>query len=251
MKVDVYFDKPMHRDAKVLMSTQTLQPGERWLVEFTPEEVETYMDPLWREAVVRIESEALVCHKGSFDVGDDKRFGTVKIVERWEMDPAEEGHPALGETFPSISIEGVDSNEKVLPGESVASYFVFFGWDCAAMWPQLLDLSWALGQSLVPGQVLPLALSRGTASDSLVLGQRWRVENVIAGVYNQNYGGVIAPEGMISHGSDLYTKAFFIGDIPGGAEHPTDYLVGTDGRVFGVDKVYRGLWPLRVSSPED
>jgi hypothetical protein len=251
MAVDIYFDKPLHRDAKDWKASHTLAPGETRIIQFSPAELDEYMDPLWREAVVRVFSEASVCHKGSFDVGEDQRFGAVKLVERWEMDPATEGHPAIGEAFPQISVEGMNGTESLLPMASVPSYVVFFGWDCAAMWPQLLDLNWLLDHDLVPGGVQPLALSRGAVAKSVLRGTRWRLSNILAGVYHENLGGVLAPGGPIFYGSDLYTKAFFIGDIPGGAEHPTDYLLGEDSRVFAVDKLYRGLWPLRADPSND
>jgi hypothetical protein len=62
------------------------------------------------------------------------------------------------------------------------------------------------------------------------------------------YGVTAPPEVQAADahfGAELYESSFMLTQIPGGANHPTDYVIDEAGVVESVERVYYGGKPLR------
>lgn len=154
------------------------------------------------------------------------------------------GAPAPGQPFPAVALgQGtLDAMTPLwLPLPDVAQRIVFYGTDCAAMWPQVEDIA----HRVTSGRLAPGTAVLATHQNPLVEGftERWALEGVPWGTYGPD---VLAPELLgINPWDELYDEAFGLHQLPGAAYHPTDYEIDAQGRVVAVEREYRGahgLW---------
>jgi hypothetical protein len=167
------------------------------------------------------------------------------LVREANQDPTL-GFPAPGDPFPSLLITqpGGAAAPVPLPGEP--SLVVFYTDDCAAMWPELLDLVWLASKGEVPGGAAPLAINGDSTGYSWFV-DHWGLEALhhfqMAGPVSDLLG---VPElGSITYGQAMYDDLFQLIELPGGAKHPTDYYVDANQTVVHVSRTYRGRWQLR------
>lgn len=168
-------------------------------------------------------------------------------------DPAM-GHPATGDPFPWMRLGALPSGTEELPRVGLRQRFVFYGEDCSGMWGEVLDVDWLAAQGRPPEGLTPTLVTHNGRDQLAEFARQLRLggaDTFSSAGPDSAMRTLAAPEGEYI-GDDIYNARFWLGAIPGGANHPTDYLVGADGIVERVDRVYRGAWPLvpdRVIGP--
>jgi hypothetical protein len=168
----------------------------------------------------------------------------VLLKRRGDHDPAT-GRPAVGDAFPRLRVSAYPSGDPLdLPLPGVRQRVVGHADDCVAMWPQLRDLDWLASQGLSPdgAQVVALA-ARGKNLPQFVA--QWRLNHITHATHDAPSGILLLDSGDITYGPTLYSDVLFLGQWPGGAHHPSDYVVDEGGVVRGIERLYRGAWPLR------
>ena len=112
------------------------------------------------------------------------------------------------------------------------------------MWPQLEDLAWLHKESLIPEEANPMLISV-VESDRNGFIERWSLQGLRHG-YTGGHTGIDVSEDVqeanSKYGEFVYDDGF-MGPLPGGAKHPTDYLVAPEGHVLSVQRNYMGLFP--------
>ncbi len=174
--------------------------------------------------------------------GDDPLSSTSLILAQREAD--DPVPPAVGESFPALMLEDIDHVPYSLPTPD-GSQTIWYWPDCGLMWPELEDLAWLERSGWDLGRGEPILL---TNFDVAVDGfpQRWGLEGVTFGMW-----GVAAP--TVAHENDWLSEddiyfSFFVYDLPGDAM-PTDFVMGEDGIVRSIERMYRGPWTLVVPGP--
>ena len=152
--------------------------------------------------------------------------------------------PAVGDPFPTLMLENIEHEVYSLPTPG-GSQTIWYWPDCGLMWPEIEDLAWLERAGWDLGRGEPILLTNfDVALDGFP--ERWGLEGVTFGLW-----GVAAPtaghENDWIDETDLYMP-FFIQDLPGDAM-PTDVVVGEDGVVRSVERMYRGPWTLVVPGP--
>ena len=157
--------------------------------------------------------------------------------------PALLGLPAIGDAFPTLVVSSLAQPEPVtLPLDETPQRIVFYNDDCVAMWPQLRDLDWLVGAGREPDGATVVAVEhvQGGAFPGT-----WALPNLVSTTSRGAWGWLDAGNGeQLFAGQALY-GAVHVGAVPGGADHPSDYVVDQDGRVAALERLYRGRWPLR------
>lgn len=162
-------------------------------------------------------------------------------VAEWPL--ALDGAPAPGHAFPAVAL-GVGTLESMtalwLPLPAVAQRIVFWGTDCAAMWPEIEDLAHRQQTGrLAPGSVV-LAAHQNPQAEGV--NARWGIEDVPWGSFGPD---VITPEiAALNPWVELYDDAMGLHQLPGAAYHPTDYEVDAQGVVRVVEREYRGAYGI-------
>ncbi|MEZ4266779.1 MAG: hypothetical protein R3F39_10405 [Myxococcota bacterium] len=159
-------------------------------------------------------------------------------------DPAT-GRPALGDAFPRMRVQSYPAETPLeLPLAGVRQRVVGHADDCVAMWPQLRDLEWLAAKGTPPdgAQVIALA-ARGKNLPQFIA--QWRLDHLTHASHDAPSGILLLDSGDIAYGPTLYSDVLFLGQWPGGAHHPSDYVVDEAGIVRGIERLYRGAWPLR------
>lgn len=168
----------------------------------------------------------------------------ILLRRKADHDPAT-GRPALGDPFPRLRVAAYPSGEPLdLPLPGVRQRVVGHADDCVAMWPQLRDLDWLASKGLAPdgAQVVAMA-ARGQNLARFVA--QWRLDHLTHATDDIPSGILLLDSGDIVYGPTLYSDVLFLGEWPGGAHHPSDYIVDEGGVVRGIERLYRGAWPLR------
>jgi hypothetical protein len=164
---------------------------------------------------------------------------TLIVTTRADHDPAVDGRPAPGMSFPPIQLARWERDPITLPWPS-RSLVIFFTDDCQAMWPQIQDAAWLARRGDLDGGAQPIfvthaPLDAGVSHDRFI--DRMRVEDVVAGYYEH------AGEAIDEFNHPLvpvYERGFAIERLESAAAHPTDYLVDEHARVLAVEREYRG-----------
>jgi hypothetical protein len=151
----------------------------------------------------------------------------------------ERGHPASGQEFPGITLASGPPEQVVpvvLPTAGIEQRVVFYGIDCAAMWPEIEDLLWRIRAGLLTREQVVLASHHHPFTDDGFT--RWGLDDAIWGHFDQD---TLPPEiaGQNPY-AELYEDGFVLYELPSAAHHPTDYVIGADGRVITVEREYRG-----------
>ncbi|MFO7563518.1 MAG: hypothetical protein R6X02_12805 [Enhygromyxa sp.] len=152
---------------------------------------------------------------------------------------AARGRPAPGQPFPSITLATNwpgDIEPLPIPTAGVRQRVVFYGIDCAAMWPQIEDLLWRVRS----GRLGPEQVVLASHVDPTVQGafDRWGLDDATWGYFAPT---IVPPEiAALNPYEDLYEDGFVIYELPAAAHHPTDYVVDEQGRVLVVEREYRG-----------
>ncbi|MCB9752654.1 MAG: hypothetical protein H6713_22090 [Myxococcales bacterium] len=155
-----------------------------------------------------------------------------------------EERPAPGQGFPAIEYADQELTVHALPTPGGRVRAIFHSYDCAAMWPVILDAAWLARRGALDGGARPVLLS---AEDVDLYGfpARWGIEDMARGHYRDAFS---TPAEVLEHNApyeDLYDELFLVSAMHSGAAHPTDYLVDANGVVEAVEREYRGAYPLR------
>ena len=113
---------------------------------------------------------------------------------------------------------------------------VFYGIDCAAMWPEIEDLLWRVRAGLLAPDEVVLA----SHVDPTVEGafDRWGLDDANWGYFEPF---VLPPDiAALNPYENLYEDGFVIYELPADAHHPTNYVIDDDGTVVAVEREYRG-----------
>ncbi len=167
----------------------------------------------------------------------------VRVVVRRQDEVPAYVRPAPGQSFAKLRLTGPSvTTATEVPAEGGATWLVFYTEDCVAMWPILRDLDWALsrGKSL-PFQPIAVTTREGVPNDFTKMFDLASLQIVSTeGPWADIYDG----QTWVPYGDTLYEQAYAIYALPGGAQHPTDYFIDSEGRVVHVTRYYRGLWPI-------
>lgn len=211
-----------------------LAPGETRVVELAPTAVSTDRAPLVQGTVSVRASPAIP------GVNDQQ---SVRFVFRGAPGPA--APPGVGDAMPPFSVARSASESLRLPLSGQTTRYVFYSHDCAAVWPQVEDLSYLASVQRLPLDATPVLIAK---DDPARLGftRRFAIENLLSGYYGAQFDAVPAEvrSSVAPYGEDLYYSTFQIRELRGGAAHPTDYVVAPNGRVLRVERIYRGAYPL-------
>lgn len=158
---------------------------------------------------------------------------------------------ALGMPLPGLRVEDVATGEAVeLPQADATIRLTSFSNGCSAMWPELLDLAWLQASGRDPEPVAHVLLNDTgqTSGAQAVFAAVWGLDALFHVSSGGEHGHLLEAVGWVYHGPELYQVGLRAPWIPGGASHPTDYVV-VDGIIRGIERVYRGRWPLRELVP--
>lgn len=166
----------------------------------------------------------------------------VTVLRRSPIDAApvlEHGRPAPGQGFPQVTLATGWPGEITplpIPAPGVRQRVVFYGIDCAAMWPEIEDLLWRVRAGLLAPDEVVLA----SHVDPTVEGafDRWGLDDANWGYFEPF---VLPPDiAALNPYENLYEDGFVIYELPAAAHHPTDYVIDDDGTVVAVEREYRG-----------
>lgn len=164
-------------------------------------------------------------------------------IDEWPIEV--HGEPAPGQLFPPVVIGTSDAEDPsmiealALPLPNQAQRIVFYGSDCAAMWPEIDDLVWRAHAGEL-GEAVVLASNDHVGSLGVV--ERWLLDGIAWGFFDpQDLGPAL---GELNPWSNIYEQAFELRELPSAANHPTDYELDAEGRVLAVERQYRGAYPL-------
>ncbi len=228
------------------VEVQRVGARESLSVELGPRETATIELPA---ADFEIDTPQLVLVHG-YD--GDERISTrgVTVMRRpplagWPV--ADYGRPAAGAEFPELTLATAVAGETVaapVPIPGVTQRLVFYGIDCAAMWPEVEDLLWRVRSGRLERDAVVLASHLDPRDDARV---RWGLDAARWAYFE----GPSYPEELRAQNpfADLYDDGFVIWELPSAAHHPTDYLIGPDGRVALVEREYRGEWGFMPNVP--
>ena len=181
--------------------------------------------------------------------GDEVVDASMVVVMRrapLELAPVElAGRPAPGQAMPSSTLATGWPNAVeglTVPRPGVAQRLVFYGIDCAAMWPEVEDLLWRVRSGRLPADAVVLASETDPTVDSAF--DRWGLDAALWGYHDTG----LTPPGLLDDNlfPRLYEDGFVLYELPSGAHHPTDYEFDAEGRVVEVSREYRGEHELRV-----
>lgn len=204
-----------------------------------------------------IEENSVGSWPATFDVWVDQDGGQlareehvqrVFIVTRREPPDPTLGPPAIGDTFPPLWLADRAGDKVVHPTAGAASRIVFYGSDCSGMWDELADLTWHARQGLAPADGADTILvthDHPEVLDSNI--HRLQLQSLAVATSGGDYHHLVLEPGdeePLNVGTFFYSDVFDVTLIPGGAQHPTDYVVTEGGTVQRVDRVYRGQHPL-------
>src|SRR5690606_3805212 len=152
---------------------------------------------------------------------------------------AEHGRPAIGQPFPPIYLATNWPGEVAplsIPTAGTRQRVVFYGIDCAAIWPEVEDLLWRVRAGLLAPEQVVLASHIDPTVQGAV--DRWGLGDATWGYFAPG----VAPSEIIALNpfEDLYEDGFVLHELPSAAHHPTDYVVDEDGIVVMVEREYRG-----------
>ncbi len=156
---------------------------------------------------------------------------------------ADHGRPPPGAEFPQITLAtGWPGAIEPLPVPTAGrrQRVVFYGTDCAAMWPEVEDLLWRVRSGRLGRDEVVLA----SHVDPTVEGafDRWGLDDARWGYFAKF---AVPPEIHAQNPFDnLYEDGFVIYELPAAAHHPTDYVVDEAGVVIAVEREYRGEYAL-------
>jgi hypothetical protein len=170
-------------------------------------------------------------------------FNARALRRRGALGPR--SRPAVGDRMPTFLAASPGGGSFVVPREGEVTRVVFYEADCAAMWPEMLDLEHISARRLDPNGTVPVLIS-DTNPSRLHVPERWGLRSVRFG-YTGSRFDTVPPDVEASaarYGGDVYTNGFIQNEMLSGARHPTDYTVDREGVVRAVERLYRGLWPL-------
>lgn len=176
--------------------------------------------------------------------GEPLSSNAIALVHR---DPDDAFPPATGDSFPPLRLAELERDETYDFPLPEGSQTIWMWPDCAMIWPQLEDLAWLGRQGIDLGRGTPVLLS-DFALESIEFVEQWGLDGARFGIW-----GPLAPPDVIeanaAYGDNLY-DSFFIPAMPGDAM-PTDYVIGEDGTIRSIERMYRGPWTLVVPWPWD
>lgn len=147
--------------------------------------------------------------------------------------------PALGEPFPGIAVSELDDGVQLLPG-SGAKRVVFFSLACAGMWDEVLDLAWQAEHD--PAATPTVSIADDAPEWATAFQESWGLEALPLFTLGGSHASWAGAAERV--GPALYEEGFQLLDIPGGASHPTDYVLDASGVVTHIERNYRGPYPL-------
>ncbi len=161
-------------------------------------------------------------------------------------DPKTQGKPAPGMAFPPVRLVGDESETRVDLPLPQRQRVIFYTPDCVAMWPELEDAAYLARSGRLDGGAMPVLIGNAPVflEHTTSFGDRLQLHGVVRGRDNDPPPDVTAVNEPLE---PLYDYGFWIEQLPGGAHHPTDYVVAADGTVVAVERSYRGAYPLRAS----
>ena len=171
----------------------------------------------------------------------------VVIVAQRPAEPDSQAPPALGQQLPGLRLEDLANGGIVELPESGATFrLTTFSTGCSAMWPQLVDLAWLATSGRDPEEIEYIVLddSGGFLEQHVQFIQTWGLGSLRLYASGGLHGHIQRDGEWVYLGASLYTLGLLVDAIPGGASHPTDFIV-VDGTVRGIERVYRGRWGLR------
>ena len=171
-------------------------------------------------------------------------------LEQWPIVP--HGEPAPGQQFPSVVIgtTALDDPTVVeplaLPLPEQAQRVVFYGSDCAAMWPEIDDLVWRVRAGELGDSTVVFASNDHVVYEGVV--ERWLLDGLAWGFFDPfDLGPALTEQ---NPWANIYEQGFELGELPSAANHPTDYELDPSGRVIAVERQYRGTYPLFAAALE-
>ncbi len=219
-----------------------LAPGEEQVVTLSAESLSKFIHPVWHEADLNLLS--CPATEEDFSLEDSALFRAVTQVVIVQRDPTtspKQGHPGEGDNFPSVGLATEEGVDLQLPKIGFPELAIFHEQDCAAMWPELEDLAWLHRQGLVPGGANPMLISIVESNRNNFL-DRWKLRGLRHGFTGGHVGIDVSEyvqETNSKFGALVYDNGF-MGTLPGGAKHPTDYLIDATGQVLSVQRNYMG-----------
>lgn len=171
-------------------------------------------------------------------------------LEQWPIVP--HGEPAPGQSFPPVVLgtTALDDPSTVeplaLPLPEQAQRVVFYGSDCAAMWPEIDDLVWRAHAGQLGDTAVVFASNDHVVHEGVV--DRWRLDGLAWGFFDPGDLGPALVEQ--NPWANIYEQGFELRELPSAANHPTDYELDASGRVIAVERQYRGTHPLFAAALE-
>jgi hypothetical protein len=170
-------------------------------------------------------------------------------LDQWPIVP--HGEPAPGQLFPPVIIGTTDEDPLVveplaLPLPDQAQRIVFYGSDCAAMWPEIDDLVWRFHAGALGEATVVFASNDHVSLGGVV--ERWLLDGTAWGFFDPQ---ALGPELVeLNPWPSIYEQGFELRELPSAANHPTDYELDAGGRVIAVERQYRGAYPLFAAALE-
>lgn len=228
-------DEPLTFDGHNSFSSHTVGAGTTAEVPLAPNLFRDDGDEIW---LLNLEVRTL-----DEDGCVTSLFNSRALRRRGALGPRT--RPAIGDRMPTFLAASPGGGSFVVPREGEVTRVVFYEADCAAMWPEMLDLEYLTARRLDPNGTIPVLIS-DTNPSRLHVPARWGLRSVRFGYTGSRFDTVPADveASAARYGGDVYTHGFIQNDMLSGARHPTDYTVDRDGVVRAVERLYRGLRPL-------
>ena len=161
--------------------------------------------------------------------------------------------PAVGRPFPVMTARAGAPGPATLPtaGRGQALHFVLP--DCALQWPQVEDSVWLsrAGMTLEAAPIQPLLISFGRPMEDpdpthLLYARLWGAASLNPLPF-WRYADAFTTDPRRSD-AEVFENRLTTRQV-GGADYTDMFIVGADGVVRGIDRIYRGRWSLRAAPP--